>query len=75
MNIQKDKNINKSLTVKLNTTNEFCLIFKNLPQFGVRMRYYYGVTCCLYTVSIHSTIVINEPQPREAHIIILSIGK
>lgn len=74
MNIQKDKNVNKSLTVKLNTTNEWCLIFKNLPHFGVRMRYYYGVTC-LYTVSIYSTIVINEPQPRGVYIIILSIGK
>lgn len=53
MNIQKDKNINKSF----------------------KMRYYYGVTCCLYIVSVYSTIVINEPQPRGVHIIILSIGK
>lgn len=69
MNIQKDKKINKSLTGKLNTTNEFCLIFKNLPHFGLRMRYYYGVTCRFYT------IVMNEPQQRGVHIIILAIGK
>lgn len=75
MNIQKDKRINKSSTGKLNTTDEFSLAFKNLPQFAVRMRYCYVVTCCLYTVSIYSTIVINKPQPRGVHIIILSTGK